>query len=108
FGNISAAPMEGIAEIRKVLEKDSTNVYALMMMAKGSLISGQTDKGIERLKAVNKYEPQNVEATLMLADLYERQKNSKEAIHWYSESLKHINRADIKEDIQKRIESLRK
>ena len=41
FGNISANPMEGLAKIREVVEKDSTNVYAQMTLVKGSLLSGQ-------------------------------------------------------------------
>jgi tetratricopeptide (TPR) repeat protein len=108
FGNISSAPMEGIAEIRKVLDKDSTNVYAQMMMAKGSLISGQTDKGIQRLETVAALQPDNLEAILMLADINERQKNNKEALKWYRESLKYINRADIRSDIESRIQTLSK
>lgn len=108
FGNISSAPMEGIAEIRKVLDKDSTNVYAQMMMAKGSLISGQTDKGIQRLETVAALQPDNLEAILMLADIHERQKNNKAAVQWYRESLKYINRADIRNDIESRIQTLSK
>ena len=41
FGNISANPMEGIGKIREVVEKDSTNIYAQMILAKGSMMSGQ-------------------------------------------------------------------
>ena len=62
FGNISANPMEGIAKIREVVEKDSTNIYAQMMLVKGSLISGQIDKAITRLQTVNRLHPENIEA----------------------------------------------
>ena len=50
FGNISANPMEGIGKIMEVVEKDSTNAYAQMTLAKGSLLSGQSDKAISRLQ----------------------------------------------------------
>ena len=106
FGNISAAPMEGIAMIREVAERDSTNVYAQMMLAKGSVISGQYDKAISRLLTVNRVSPGNVEATLMLADLYERMKERKEAVRWYNNSLQLITREDIREEIRSRIAQL--
>ncbi|MBK5273081.1 MAG: hypothetical protein JJE22_18935, partial [Bacteroidia bacterium] len=54
FGNISATPMEGILKIREVAEKDSNNVYAQMMLVKGSLISGQYDKAISRLLTIHR------------------------------------------------------
>ncbi len=43
-----------------------------MMLAKGSLMSGQYDKAISRLETVNRMQPDNLEAILMLADVYER------------------------------------
>jgi tetratricopeptide (TPR) repeat protein len=72
FGNISATPMEGILKIREVVQKDSTNIYAQMMLIQGSLISGQYDKAINRLQMVNRLEPANVEAIVLLADIYDR------------------------------------
>ena len=107
FGNISPAPMEGIAMIREVAEKDSTNVYAQMMLARGSVISGQYDKAITRLLTINRLEPNNLEAILMLADLYERMKKNEDAIRWYSKSLDLISREDIRTEITKRITQLR-
>lgn len=111
FGNISEAPMQGIAEIRKVLEKDRNNVYARMTLAKGSLMSGQVDKGIAHLDTVYQLQPGNIEATLMLADIYERQKKNQDAVRWYKISLEQVdqlNRPDIRADIEKRIETLSK
>lgn len=108
FGGISSAPMEGLAKIKKVLDKDSTNVYALMTIARGSLISGQYDKAIDRLKAVNRIQPENIEAIIVLADTYERINDKKNALEWYQKSLKFINRQDIKTEVEKRIEDLKK
>ena len=108
FGNISDAPMEGISKIRKVIDKDSTNVFAQMMLAKGSMISGQNDKAIERLKTINRLQPENVEAILLLADVYERRKEKENAIYWYRLSLKYVKRADIGKEIENRIQELEK
>jgi tetratricopeptide (TPR) repeat protein len=108
FGNISATPMEGIAKIREVVDRDSTNIYAQLILAKGSLILGQYDKTIGRLQTVIRVQPSNLEAILMLADVYERTGEKADATEWYRKSLNYINRADARAEIEKRIEGLRK
>lgn len=108
FGGISATPMEGIMKIRAVVEKDSTNVYAQLMLAKGSVMSGQYDKAVSRLENVNRLQPANIDAILMLADVYERMNNKTAAIVWYQKSLPLVPQADLKKEIEKRIGELRK
>ena len=108
FGNISSAPMEGIAKIREVVEKDSTNIYAQMTLAKGALVSGQYDKAISRLQTVIRLDPANVETILLLADLNERVGNKINAISWYQKSLQYVKLQDARKEIEKRIEELRK
>jgi len=108
FGGVSSNPMEGLGMIRQVEQKDSTNVYAQMTLAKGALMSGQLDKAVSRLLTVNRLQPENVDAILMLADLYDRMKEKKTAADWYRASLKHINRQDVRTEIEKRIAELSK
>ncbi len=108
FGNISPSPMEGINKIREVAERDSTHVFAQMLLAKGALLSGQNEKGIERLLRVNRLQPGNLEAILMLADIYERTGDKANAITWYEKSLPFVNRADAKAEVEKRIRDLKK
>lgn len=108
FGNISAAPMEGIAKIREVLAKDSNNVYAHMMLAKASRLSKQYDKAIARLETINRLQPENVEAILLMADVYETMNDKANAVKWYQKSLQFIQREDVKTEIKKRIEELKK
>ncbi|MBZ4189723.1 tetratricopeptide repeat protein [Niabella sp. 3A5MI-3] len=101
-------PMEGIGKIRAVVEKDSTNVYAQMTLATASLMSGQKQKAQERLETVLRLQPQNIQATLMLGDLYEKDGNKDQAVQWYSKALKLVQRADIKAELEKRIDALKK
>ncbi|MBI5859029.1 MAG: tetratricopeptide repeat protein [Sphingobacteriales bacterium] len=108
FGGISSTPMEGIMKIREVVEKDSTNVYAQLMLARGSMMSGQYDKALGRLETAYRLQPENIDAVLMLADLNERMNNKSAAIGWYEKSLSLIKQADIKNEIEKRIGELRK
>jgi tetratricopeptide (TPR) repeat protein len=106
FGSISAAPMEGILKIREVVEKDSTNIYAQMMLVQGSLISGQYDKAINRLLLVNRLEPANMEAIFLLADLYDRTGDKANAVLWYRNSLQLVKQPEARTEIEKRIKEL--
>lgn len=108
FGNISTNPMEGIAKIMQVVEKDSTNAYAQITLVKGSLISGQIDKAISRLHTVNRLQPDNIEAILMLAEVYERKGDKAIAADWYAKSLEYIKRPDARAELEKRIAELKK
>jgi tetratricopeptide (TPR) repeat protein len=108
FGGISPAPMVGITKIREVVEKDSTNIYAQMMLIQGLLLSGQYDKAITRLQTVIRLEPANAEAILRLADLYDRIADKANAIIWYRKSLQYVERAEARAEIEKRISNLSK
>ncbi len=108
FGNITSNPMEGIAKIREVVQKDSTNVYAQLTLVKGSMLSGQFDKAISRLEMVIKLQPRNWEAHLLMADLYERKQEFKNAISWYEKSLPLLPQPEVKAAVKQRIEDLKK
>ncbi len=108
FGGVSESPMEGLKWIREVEQKDSTNVYAQMTLVRGAMMSGQLDKAESRLMMVNRIQPDNVDAILMLADLFDRMKEKKKAAEWYQKSLKYITRQDVKKEIEKRVAELSK
>lgn len=108
FGNISEQPMEGLELIRGVVKKDSTNVFAQITLAKGSLMSKQFDKAIARLQTIYRLQPDNVEAMVMMADTYNEMGNKTNAIEWYKKSLKFIDHPGIKNVIEEQIESLSK
>jgi cytochrome c-type biogenesis protein CcmH/NrfG len=108
FGNISNNPMEGIALIREVVAKDSTNVYAQLTLVKGSILSGQYEKGIDRLLLVTRTNPENIEAILLLAELYERTGDKKNAVVWYEKSVLRVQQPEIRQAIRDRIKELKK
>ncbi|MEQ1678520.1 MAG: tetratricopeptide repeat protein [Chitinophagaceae bacterium] len=107
FGGITEMPMEGIAKIRQVVEKDSANIYAQMMLIKGLLISGQYDKAITRLQTVIRLVPENLDAMLLLAEVYERSGDKPNAVTWYQKSLPYVKLAAAKTAIQERIAALK-
>ena len=101
-------PMEGIQMIRSVVEKDSTNTFAQMTLAKASLMSGQLDKALERLNTVVRLEPGNLEAVLLMAEVKERSGDKAEAIRWYQKSLEMLPNKDFRQEVEKRITELKK
>ncbi|ANH82930.1 hypothetical protein A8C56_19795 [Niabella ginsenosidivorans] len=107
YGGLGS-PMEGIGKIREVVEKDSTNVYAQMTLATASLMSGQKEKAKERLATVLSIQPQNLQAILMLGDLYEKDGDKSQAIELYSKAAKLVQRKDLRGELEKRIEELKK
>jgi tetratricopeptide (TPR) repeat protein len=106
YGGLSENPMEGILKIRQVAERDSTNIYAQMTLGEASLVSGQLDKAIERFKKVIQLQPNNVEALLSIADVYERKEEKQEAVVWYKRSLPLIQIPALKKEVEKRVSEL--
>jgi tetratricopeptide (TPR) repeat protein len=110
FGSAAGNPtevMQGIQQILEVARRDSTNMYAQFMLGLGGMESGQFDKAIERLTTVVRHQPANIDAMLLLADIYERKGEKADAIHWYEAAKKLIADQDMVHEIDQRIQSLR-
>lgn len=111
FGSTAANPteiMQGIQQILEVARRDSTNMYAQLMLGIGGVVSGQLDKAVERLEKVVKAEPHNMEAVFMLAEAYERKGDKANAIKWYEIGKRHVPNKDVVKEIEERIETLKK
>jgi tetratricopeptide (TPR) repeat protein len=106
FGGIAENPMEGIIKVKQVLDKDSNNVFALMVLGHGSVISQQYDKAINRFERVANLQPENLEAIIMLAETYERLANKQAAIHWYEKAIRLVKNPALQDELKKRIEAL--
>ena len=108
FGNITENPMEGILKVRQVAEKDSTNIFAQLVLGQGSTISRQYDKAIDRFERVIRLQPENMEAILLLAEVFERKGDKISAIRWYSNALPLVKNPEVNLELQKRINDLKK
>jgi tetratricopeptide (TPR) repeat protein len=112
FGNISEMPMEGIMKVRAVVARDSTNLFAQEVLGDGSMISGQFEKAIERFETIYRLAKDNsqmkLQAAMMLADAYEKKADKVKAIEWYNKSLFWLKNDDIRTEVKKRIEELKK
>jgi tetratricopeptide (TPR) repeat protein len=110
FGSTADSPQEVMTGIQKILEvakRDSTNMYAQLMLGVGGVISGQLDKAVERLTKVAEKEPGNLEAIFMLAEAYERKNDNKNAVKWYEEGKKYISGDQMIKEIDQKIKSLK-
>jgi len=107
FFGVSGAPMEGILKIRAIADKNPNNVFAQFMLGYGGLVSGQTDKAIERFKTVNQLDPSNTEAIFLLAEMYERKGEKKEAVEWYEKGKQNIENPELLKALEEKIKSLK-
>ncbi len=107
FGNISTSPMEGIMKVREIVQKNPNNLYAQLVLGLGGKKSGQYDKAIEHFTVIINKQPGNVEALFQLAECNELKGDKPNAIKWYEALKKQINNDQIKEELDKRIQSLK-
>lgn len=107
FANLGENPMSGILKVREVAEKNPDNMYAQFMLGVGGMMSGQLDKAAERFVTVIKHQPENLEAILRLAEVYEMQGKKAQAITMYEQSKKLINNPGFLSDVNERIKSLK-
>lgn len=106
FGGIADNPMEGIQKIMQVVEKDSNNVFAQTILGHGSVISGQYDRAISRFGKVLELDPENLEAIMMMAEVYERKGDKVSAIKWYKRAGELVRNPELKSELQRRIDEL--
>ena len=99
--------MEGILKVRGVADKNPGNVFAQFMLGYGGLVSGQTDKAIERFKAVVQLDPNHTEAIFLLAEVYERKGDKKEAVMWYEMGKKNVENPELLKALEEKIKTLK-
>ena len=106
FGNISDNPMEGIAPIREVVQRDPNNVFGQFILGLGGIKSGQYDRAIERFKIVAERQPDNVEALLNLAETYDRKGDKVNAVKWYKTVKQKVPNPEAQKELDARIKAL--
>lgn len=82
YVNSGASPMQGIALLREVVEKDPNNVAANLNLGLFSMKSGQYDKAVQRFKTLVAIKP-DFEAYFYLAESYKQIGKKQEAIAAY-------------------------
>jgi tetratricopeptide (TPR) repeat protein len=108
FGNISDNPMQGILEVRKLVQEHPENLYGQMVLGMGGKKSGQYDKAIDRFNIVLQKQPENLEAIFNIAECYELKADKVGAIKWYQRAKDLVKVPEAKTALEKRIVELRK
>lgn len=103
----AAETMKGIQQLLQVVNKDSNNMKAQMVLGIGGVVSRQYDKAITRLNKVVAAEPTNLEAVSWLADGYAESGDKKNAVKWYEYSKKLVNDPRYSKEVDERIKALR-
>ncbi|HUS02501.1 MAG TPA: hypothetical protein VMY77_12275 [Chitinophagaceae bacterium] len=99
--------MKGVQELLKVVNKDSNNIKAQLVLGIGGAISRQYDKAITRLNKVVAAQPGNLEAVSWLADVYAEVGDKTNAVKWYEYSKKLVNNPAYSKEVDTRINALR-
>jgi tetratricopeptide (TPR) repeat protein len=103
----AAETMKGIQQLLQVVQKDSVNMQAQMVLGIGGVISRQFNKAIDRLNKVVKAQPGNLEAVSWLADAYAATRDKVNAIRWYEYSKKLVNNSEYSKEVDERINALK-
>ena len=107
FGNISENPMEGIAAVREVVQRNPDNLFGQMILGLGGVKSGQFDRAIERFTIVADKQPDNLEAILNLAEAYDQKGDKANAIKWYTVVKEKISNSEAQKELETRIKALK-
>ncbi|MEJ7678788.1 MAG: tetratricopeptide repeat protein [Segetibacter sp.] len=106
FGNISDNPMEGIAAIREVVQRNPDNLFGQMILGLGGVKSGQFDKAIEHFTVIADKQPDNLEAILNLAEAYDQKGDKANATKWYKAVKEKISNPEAQKELDARIKAL--
>jgi tetratricopeptide (TPR) repeat protein len=101
-------PMQGVMLLLGIVQKDSNNVDAQMMLGRFGLVSGQIDKAIARFQKILYLQPQNTEALYWLAQAYDTQGNKQKALEVLEKCKNSTTDPKVKKEIDKLIENLKK
>jgi lipopolysaccharide biosynthesis regulator YciM len=104
----SSDPMKGIGMLKEVEKTDSNNVKLQLTFAFFSKKSGQNDKALSRFKKVIQLDSAYIEAYLHMADIYEQQGNTAEAIDMLEKYGAKTPDPTEKTEINKYIQQLKK
>lgn len=98
--------MAGVTLLLDVVKKEPKHIAANLTLGRLSLVSGQFDKAKQRLNTVLSVEPENTEALLFLAGVYEQTNETEKAIVYYNKCKALIKNPTIKQNIDKYLNNL--
>jgi len=98
--NQGTAPMQGVGILLDVVNKDSNNVDALLLLGNFGIVSRQYDKAIVRLEKVVSLRPQNYDALYLLAVAYGSKGEKQKALDLLDKCAKLVTSPELKQQIE--------
>jgi len=99
--------MAGVTLLLDVVKKEPQHVVANLTLGRLSIVSGQLNKAKQRLNTVLEIEPENTEALLFLAGVYEQTDEPGKAIEYYEKCKTLIKNPNIKQNIDNYLNKLK-
>lgn len=100
-------PMQGIAMLRDLSQKEPNNTAVLMALGQLSIRSGQYDKALQRYQQVIELEPNNLRGHYALGQVYQSTGKIDEAIAEYNKCVSLSDDSNFKSDMQQVIKKLK-
>lgn len=100
--------MQGVMILRSVIEKDSVNLHANLLLGRLSVVSGQYDKAVKRMQTVLKQQPENTEALYFLGEAYVGLGENQMAVSIFKKCKQLVDNPTFKTEIDKYIKKISK
>jgi Tfp pilus assembly protein PilF len=100
------AVMQGVQQLLAIVQRDSNNVPAQLLLGRLSINSGQYAKAIDHLQKVVNLQPQNAEALYYLAVAYRETGHRQEAIRYFQQCKALIRDPDFSREIDSLIQAM--
>ncbi|MBX5438352.1 MAG: tetratricopeptide repeat protein [Thermoflavifilum sp.] len=100
------AVMQGVQQLLAVVQRDSNNVPAHLLLGRLSITSGQYPKAIEHLQKVVTLQPRNAEALYYLAVAYRETGHRQQAIRYFQQCKALIQDPDFDREIDSLIQTM--
>lgn len=100
-------PMQGVQQLLSIVEKDSTNLPANLVLGKMAIESNQLDKAISRGEIILRHYPDNWEARIFMAEAYNRLGQKEEAITMLETAKKYNKNQDFIKDVNQYIDLIK-
>ncbi len=106
LGATSDNPMKGTLVLLDMVKKDSTNAYAQKMLGYGGLLTGQTEKAIERFIKSYSYNKEDQNLVIDITLLSKSIGKIDQANKWYAIAVKQFaNNPELLKEFQKEFQS---
>lgn len=97
--------MVGVRSLLDIVKEDSLNIPANVRLGRLSMVNGEYQNAIRRLKNVLRADPTYVEAYVLLSNAFNAMGQQDEARHYLEQALPHVEDPALRQEIEKRLKT---